>query len=186
MYHLPELRRVFLRVPWQLALLALPIGVYAQSYRRDQGLVAEIAAPTESLATWICIAVVLQMFYRFVRQENRAVRLLNDSSYSIYLFHHAIMVAFVFLLLPLPLGPAMKFFLVCILSLAAAAALHVHVVRRSELLRLLFNGVAPRPRRVPEPQPAGTSVPSPAPVVQYQESSPRPAELALSEQGSGH
>lgn len=185
MHHLPELRRVFLRVPSQLAIVALPLGVLAQSYRRDHGLVAELAAPTESLAIWICIAVVLQMFYQFVRHENRVVRLLNDSSYSIYLFHHAIMVALVFLLLPFPVGPLVKFFLVCILSLTTAAALHVHVVRRSDLLRLLFNGVAPRPRRAPGREPAGAPVPAPAPAMQYQVHYPHGTELASTERASG-
>lgn len=140
-YHMPEVRRVFLQVPAWLVLLALPVGVVAQSFRRDHGVVSELAMPTETLMVWICIAVVLQLFYRFVRRESRSVRLLNDSCYSIYLFHHAIMVGLVFLLLPVPLAPVVKFLVVCLVSFSAAAALHMYAVRRSRVSRLLFNGI---------------------------------------------
>lgn len=140
MYHLPAIRRVFLQVPPVLVLVALPVGVYAQSFRREQGVFAEIAAPTEGLMIWICIAVVLQFFYRVVRAENRVVRLLNDSSYSIYLFHHAIMVAAVLLLLPHSLGALPKFVLVLVVTFSLAAALHLLLVEHSPVLRLLFNG----------------------------------------------
>jgi len=158
MYHLPDVRHVFLQIPAWLMVLALPVGVVAQSFRRDHGVVAELAAPTESLMIWICIAVVLQQFYRFVRRESWSVKLLNDSCYSIYLFHHAIMVVLVFVLLSFPLPAVAKFFVVCLVSFAAAAALHVLGVRRSPLLRLLFNGILPRRPESSQPAPADRPV----------------------------
>ena len=100
-----------------LMLIALPLGMYAQSFRLERGVVAEIAAPTESLATWTCIAVVLQLFYRVIRRETRFVKTLSDSSYSIYLFHHAIMAALVLFLLPYSLGALPKFLLVSAITL---------------------------------------------------------------------
>ncbi len=153
MYRRPEVRRVFLTVPPWLMLLALPVGVYAQSFRKELGLMAELAAPTENLMVWICIAVVLQGFYRLVSRESRAVQLLNDSSYSIYLFHHSIMVFLVFLFLPVPLGAVVKFLVVASITFTAAVMLHVVVVRRSRLLHFLFNGVAPRRAATPARRP---------------------------------
>lgn len=158
MYHLPNVRRVFLQVPAWLALLALPVGVVAQSFRRDHGVVAELALPTETLMVWILIAVVLQQFYLFVRRESRSVRLLSDSCYSIYLFHHAIMVGLVFLLLAFPLPAVLKFLVVCLVSFAAAAALHVFAVQRIPVLRLLFNGIMPRKSRASGARPVARAV----------------------------
>jgi glucans biosynthesis protein C len=140
MYHLAPARRAFLRVPLWLGLVALPLGVYFQGFRRVRGFEAELAAPAEQLTIWICIAVVLQLFYRAVHRESRAVSTLSDASYSVYLFHHAIMVGLVLLLLPLPLGAFPKFVICCVIALVVSAALHLYVVRRSPLLLLLFNG----------------------------------------------
>ena len=62
MYHLTGIRRTFLRVPpvWRCsrsrsAYLYTSAGTW---------LLAELAAPTEQLMVWICISVVLQLFYR--------------------------------------------------------------------------------------------------------------------------
>ncbi len=153
MYHLPRIRRVFLTVPPLLIVVALPLGMYAQSFRDVRGVLAEIAAPVESLAIWTCVAIVLQFFYRIIRGETRFVKTLNDSSYSIYLFHHAIMVSLVLVLLRFSIGPFPKFLLACVISFAIAAAMHLFLVRKSRVLRFIFNGRLPA--RIPKP--AGTA-----------------------------
>jgi glucan biosynthesis protein C len=140
MYHLPGIRRTFLRVPPVLALFAIPLGVYLNGFRRVHGFVAELAAPAEQLMAWICVAVVLQLFYRFIRRESRMATTMSDASYSIYLFHHFLMVVCVLLLMPLSLGALPKFFLASIIVFGIAATLHLALVRRSRVLRLLFNG----------------------------------------------
>jgi len=147
MYHLTGIRRTFLRVPPVLALFAIPFGVYCYSFRREQGFLAELAAPAEQLMVWICVAVVLQLFYRLIRRESRTVTTLSDASYSIYLFHHFIMVVLVLVLLPLPLGALPKFVVSSIIAFGIAAMLHLVFVRRIPLLRLLFNGKRVAPRR---------------------------------------
>ena len=96
---------------------------------------------------WICVAVVLQLFYRLIRRESRTVSTLSDASYSIYLFHHFIMVVLVLVLLPLPLGALPKFVVSSIIAFGIAAMLHLVFVRRIPLLRLLFNGKRVAPRR---------------------------------------
>ena len=140
-------RRTFLRVPPVLALFAIPLGVYLQSFRQEQGFLAELAAPAEQLMVWICVAVVLQLFYSLIRRESRTVSTLSDASYSIYLFHHFIMVVLVLVLLPLPLGALPKFVVSSIIAFGIAAMLHLVFVRRIPLLRLLFNGKRVAPRR---------------------------------------
>ena len=146
MYHLAGIRRTFLRVPPVLVLFAIPFGLYLQRFKYEHGLLAELAAPTEQLMVWICIAVVLQFFYRIIRRESRTVTTLSDASYSIYLFHHFIMVVLVLLLLPLPLGALPKFLVSSAIAFGLAAMLHLVFVRRNRVLRLLFNGKWTGPR----------------------------------------
>jgi len=147
MYHLTGVRRTFLRVPPVLVLVAIPFGVYLEGFRHEQGILAELAAPTQQLMVWICVAVVLQLFYRLIRRESRTVSTLSDASYSIYLFHHFIMVVLVLALLPLPLGALPKFLASSVIAFFIAAMLHLVCVRRVRLLRLLFNGKWTAPRR---------------------------------------
>ncbi len=147
MYHLPGIRRTFLRVPPVLALFAIPFGLYLQGFRYEHGLVAELAAPAEQLMVWICVAVVLQLFYRLFRRESRTVSTMSDASYSIYLFHHLIVVLLVLALLPLPLGALPKFLAVSVIAFVIAAMLHLVFVRRIPVLRLIFNGKWAGPAR---------------------------------------
>ena len=130
MYHLTGIRRTFLRVPPVLVLFAIPFGVYLQRFRHEHGLLAELAAPAEQLMVWICVAVVLQLFYRLIRRESRTVTTLSEASYSIYLFHHFIMV-------------------VLVLAVAAPAT-----GRAAEVSRVVRHCVRPRGDAAPRVRPA--------------------------------
>lgn len=152
MYHIPALRNVFLRIPPVLALVALPAGTWAATWRRwHDGWLAELAGPFEYLMVWICIGVVLQCFYRLVRRESRLVRLVCDSSYSVYLLHHFVVVLVAIALLPSGVGIGLKVAIGIVTTFALTTGIHVVWVAPSPLLRFLLNGRMPRRARRQEP-----------------------------------
>ena len=148
MYHVPGLRQVFLRIPPLLALVALPLGTWAATWRRTHdGVLAELAGPFEYLVVWICIGVILQLFYRLVRRESRMVRLVCESSYSVYLMHHFVVVLVTIALLPSSLGIGAKVAIGIVTTFVLTTAIHVAVVARSPVLQFLLNGRPPRRAR---------------------------------------
>ena len=131
MYHLTGIRRTFLRVPPVLALFAIPFGVYLQRFRYEHGFVAELAAPAEQLMVWICVAVVLQLFYRLIRRESRTVSTAERRELlDIPLPPSSSWWLLVLALLPLPLGALPKFLAVVRDRVRLAAMLHLVFVRR--------------------------------------------------------
>ena len=149
MYHVPGLRQVFLRIPPVLVLVALPLGTWAATWRRvHDGILAELAGPFEYLMVWICIGVVLQLFYRMVRRESRVIRLMCDSSYSVYLLHHFVVVLVAIALLPSQMGIGFKVAVGLVATFTVTTGVHFAWVARSPVLQFLLNGKSPR-RRAP-------------------------------------
>ena len=132
----------------RLLLVALPLGTWAATWRRTHdGVLAELAGPFEYLMVWICIGVILQLFYRLVRRESRMVRLVCESSYSVYLMHHFVVVLVTIALLPSSLGIGAKVAIGIVTTFVLTTGIHVAVVARSPVLQFLLNGRPPRRAR---------------------------------------
>lgn len=141
MYWHAKARNTFLHTPLILGLAALPLAVYANSWTRGQGfVVGEIALFCEQLMIWICVAVVLRLFHDLVRRDHAVTRFLSDIAYSVYLFHHILVAILGIALADMALGAWPKFLIVSSIGLAVPILVHVTMIRRSRLARLLFNG----------------------------------------------
>lgn len=141
MYSHPPARLAFLRVPGWLIVPALPLAAWVHDFTQGRPfVVAEAALLAEILLTWVSVAAALRLFHDFIHRDGPTTRLLSDVAYSVYLFHHIIVVALGFALLGVPLGPWLKFIIVCTLGLAIPLLIHHGIVRRNRVIRLLFNG----------------------------------------------
>jgi glucan biosynthesis protein C len=135
------LRKNFLRVPTPLIFASLPLALWAHGYTRGQGfVVSEMAIFVETIMVWLSVAVVLRLFHDLVREGSRLTRLLSESAYSVYLFHHIVVVVIGLILLDYPIGAWLKFLIVGTTSLSVAMLVHVTMIRRNRVARLLFNG----------------------------------------------
>ena len=141
MYTHTQARETFLKTPLLLIVAALPLGVLAHHYTRGHGpLIGEAALGLEYLMIWISVAAILRVFHALFRSDNRITRFLSDAAYSVFLFHHIIVVALGVLLLDYPIGAWPKFFFIASVSLGLSALLHIAIIRRNRFARLLFNG----------------------------------------------
>lgn len=93
-------------------------------------------------AAWTVGMLVLQVFRRWLDIANPVMRAVSDASYTIYLFHHVIVILLATLLvgLSLPGGLWAKYAFVVIVTFLATFMLHHFVIRRHGVLSLLFNG----------------------------------------------
>ncbi len=83
---------------------------------------------------------VLLLFKVFASRPSRTFHYLADASYSIYLFHHIVVVLTGVALLTLPLAPVVELLIITAVTVAVSLAIHHLAVLRVPLLRFLFNG----------------------------------------------
>ncbi len=145
MQWLPAVRERFAGVPGWLFLPAVLAALWLDLDTEDPTLwIGELRHAGALLATWLGIGALLGLFGRWFGMSSDFTRLVSDSAYSVYLFHHLLVVALGLLLVPLAVGPWLKFLLIVVVAGGGALALHLLLVRRVPLLRLLFNGHWPR------------------------------------------
>lgn len=90
------------------------------------------------------IHLVVAAFSRWCQRDRAVLRYLADTSYSVYLFHHAIVPVLGWLLIGFTLPLLLKYLLVVAGAIAISLWLHHRLVRPFALTRLLFNGELPR------------------------------------------
>ena len=143
---------------WTLAIGLLALSVCCL-YWHPRGWVEEFETMFASAVAALCIMQALLAFLaRRFDGPSPLVDRFVDASFSIYLFHHPIIVALAIAFLPVHLPPALELVLICSVALAASYAIH-RALMRSSLLLMLFNGVMPRQSRgllspVSEPTPS--------------------------------
>lgn len=141
----PGLFDRFARCTWPLLVLAgagatgayLTAGHDAIPYRAANLLATALLA-------WMVVRLVFAGFRAWLDRPSRTFAYLSDASYSIYLFHHLVVILVASALLPLQLGPGWKFLLVLAVATLLPLAAHHFLIRRSALLGYLFNGRTPR------------------------------------------
>ncbi|MFO1456187.1 MAG: acyltransferase family protein [Steroidobacteraceae bacterium] len=96
-------------------------------------------------AAWTVGMLLVAAFRHWLDLENPAVRAVSDASYTIYLFHHSIVIVIATLLLgvAIPGGYASKYVLVVVVTTLLTFSLHHFLIRRSRILSWAFNGRAP-------------------------------------------
>ncbi|OGT80365.1 MAG: hypothetical protein A3H91_05140 [Gammaproteobacteria bacterium RIFCSPLOWO2_02_FULL_61_13] len=123
------------------ALLAAALGALVLSdLRLSFGVSDAVYGILRQSATFFGTSSLIGLFWQLFRKSSRVSRFFSDASYTIYLFHHILVIVFAWALLTLTWSVVAKFFVVSTLCLATTACLHVLLISRVPLLRLFFNG----------------------------------------------
>lgn len=126
---------------FMLLLIAVPLSVCAAYLQAGHArLMVESGAVLDILAKWMMVSAVIGAFQRWVAAPSVLGNFMSDASYTIYLFHHVTVVMIGILVMPLHIGPYLKFLIVAGVTLGITAAIHRYVILRVPLLRLLYNG----------------------------------------------
>ena len=122
--------------------LSLGVGREAMGWR-------VLTIVSGSLLAWMAVRAVFALFRRYADRPSRTFRYLSDASYSVYLFHHIVVIMAATWLLEVAINPWMKFALVLVAASLVSLAIYHFMVRRHAVMRYLFNGAA-RPPPAPE------------------------------------
>ena len=139
----PLLRQRFLQLPVRTALLLSAAGTaayFAASRLYAAAPDARAAIVLDDASQALLTIGAVRLFMLLSRRLPGLATRIADSSYSVYLFHH-----FIVILLALQLtawsGPSWaKFLLVVSVAGGGSYLIHRQLIARSRLLRLLFNG----------------------------------------------
>lgn len=141
MYFLPTVRQMLLSVPSWLLVVFIPAVMMSNSWSSGHGrLIGEVALFVAIVMTWGSIGALLGVFSRIFRQDSVLVRLSNEISYTVYLFHHLTVVLLGLALSTLTWGASIKFLLLTCLTFTVTFTIHLLLVRRITWLSLAFNG----------------------------------------------
>jgi len=94
----------------------------------------------EYLIVWLSISLCFYVFYRFFNAPSEKWRFLSDASYTVYLFHHVLVIGIGFLLIQLEIPPLLNMFALILITSMITLFIHKHVILKSSFARLLFNG----------------------------------------------
>lgn len=99
-------------------------------------------------AAWTIGMLLVALFRRWFDLAHPAVRAVSDASYTIYLFHHIVVILLATLLLGIavPGGYWSKYVLVVVATTLLTFAAHHYLIRHSSILSWAFNGRAPSRR----------------------------------------
>jgi len=94
----------------------------------------------EYLIVWLSISLCFYIFYRFFNGPSEKWKFLSDASYTVYLFHHVLVIGIGFLLIQLEIPPLLSMFVLILMTSTITLYIHKHVILKSRYARLLFNG----------------------------------------------
>ncbi|MBU2711432.1 acyltransferase family protein [Zooshikella harenae] len=92
------------------------------------------------LITWLACQLCFCFFSKLFNRQSRVFFYLSDASYSIYLFHHLIVISLGIWIVQLELNMYLGFSLIVVSAMLLSLCIHHFLILRLPLLRLLFNG----------------------------------------------
>ena len=141
MFGHPEIKKIFLKIPAITVLITLPLAVFFEGETRGEiFIVGEMAVLAKALMVWLTIAAVLRFFQILVTRETSVTRFLSDAAYTVYLFHHVLVVLVGIALLNVEISAWWKFLIVSSTTLIGSGLIHAKVIRRYPIAQFLFNG----------------------------------------------
>ena len=106
----------------------------------DGLLLSTVEVYYSHLCSWTGVAVCFYFFHKFMNNVSDRTMFLSDASYTVYLFHHVLVVFFGLLCIRFRVSALVGVPVIIIVTFAATLLIHKHVIQRFPLMRYLFNG----------------------------------------------
>ncbi|MET1256754.1 acyltransferase family protein [Aliikangiella maris] len=94
----------------------------------------------DSLISWVLILICFAIFYNFVNSYSKIWENFSQASYSIYLFHHILVISIGILLINSTMPAVLAFPLLICLTFFLSYQIHQKLILKFKLLRFLYNG----------------------------------------------
>ncbi len=123
-------------------LIAILYGVLGSSlFDGQEGLAFVVSSwYVDALQVWAMSLFVYVCFYKFFSGPSAFLRLISESSYTVYLVHHSLVIFLGAVLVQMSLNVHLKFIILFLSVYAISYGFHRYVVARSNLASYLLNG----------------------------------------------
>lgn len=142
LYSSPKWLNQFSNIKLIYAVVALAL-IATTHYFINQGtgmLWQSVSLYSRALLCWLSVALCFSLFNYLVKRGSPFWRFLSEASYSVYLFHHLIVVLLGLWLINYNIAPIIGFSLIVTLTMLVTLLIHKYVIAPNSLLRLMFNG----------------------------------------------
>lgn len=92
------------------------------------------------LSQWLAVALCFQCFYRYCNQASTTVRFFSDSAYTVYLFHHLLVILLGMLCVYVNVPALLGFACLVVVVSGLTLAIHHFVIAKNKALLFMFNG----------------------------------------------
>jgi glucan biosynthesis protein C len=142
-----DFTRAYMSIPGYLWIATIPVLLWLKPMAEaDADVISEPAILASLFVTYITIGSVMRCLKTVLAAVSVKMRFWSDASYTVYLFHHLVVMIVAIWLIPYTWPVPIKFALVFAVGLGLPAILHQVAVRRSRVLAFLFNGKLGRSR----------------------------------------
>lgn len=95
---------------------------------------------SQILVVWLSCVLCFYIFRNFADKPSKLLLLLSNASYTVFLFHHVLVVAVGLLLIKLNIGGILGMATLNLIVLSISVLIHILLVSKSNFLSYLFNG----------------------------------------------
>ena len=141
-FEVPRLKEAFLATPFWTAVPALAVSLTLTGVPWKASFASELLLLSSWLATAALTAVVIRACYWLFPRRSSFTQVVAESSYSVYLFHHVLVILFGVAILDEAVWIGVKFLFVATATSITGIALHYLLISRFRLTRMLLNGKA--------------------------------------------
>jgi len=113
---------------------------YSLTKSHDGIIFLTIGIYFQSLAAWLLSSLSFNLFYNFVNKPSKILNTLSNASYTIYLFHHVLVVFFALILIEFSIGGILGMFLLVLLASLSSLLIHIFLISKFNVLSFLYNG----------------------------------------------
>lgn len=137
-----ELLRRFVSTPVTVSFALALTLLIKQSIEPNKGGVTLniVAVYLETLITWLSVSLCFFTFKTFFDKPSKTWLFLSDASYTVYLFHHVIVIALGLLVINHGLPGLPSMVLIIVTTLMITLCIHKYFVLKLRVASLLFNG----------------------------------------------
>lgn len=95
---------------------------------------------TTGLCIWLLCSLCFHLFHTLLNRKSKFFTYLAEASYSIYLFHHILVVVYGILLIHVEINIYLKFLIIVFSTFITSNLIHYLIIRRYRIAGYLFNG----------------------------------------------
>lgn len=137
-----EMQNKFIQMSPFLSIFVVSISVFLNHYFSDfEGKIYKVLYFFFGItAKYYISSLCFYLFYKYTDKKIKIFQFLSDASYSVYLFHHVLVIGIGIVLIDLNINKYISLILLISIVAFVSMAIHYFFISRNNILSILFNG----------------------------------------------